>query len=267
MYRLLSLGYAASVVCACGTAPLTPRDPDPGAFHFVVETYNLLNERGGDPSTLDALGRAGADVVCVQEVTLAWQNAIESRYAADYPHRAFKIDHDAGAGGLGIISRFPIHAGGWRPGPNGWHPSWEHVVDTPHGPVSILNAHLRNATGGNGDTVQSYLRTDEDHVTEIKEAIARCAVLPTIVLGDFNEGTNGSAIRYLEQNGFQNALPLYHPGQPTWRYKSTVGGQFTQTIDHILFDTSFEPLNAWVVNAGESDHLPVIAHLQAANVW
>jgi len=267
MFRQFALGCTATVICACGASPLTPRDPDPGAFHFVVETYNLLNERGGDPGTLTALGQACADIVCIQEVTEAWQNAIEARYAAQYPYRAFKIDPDGGAAGLGILSRFPIRDGGWRPGPNNWHPSWEHLVDSPHGTISILNAHLRNATGGNGDTVQSYLRTDEDHVVEIKEITARCAVLPTIVLGDFNEGTSGAAVRYLEQTGFQNALPLYHPGQPTWRYKSTVGGQFTQTIDHILFDASFEPLNAWVVNAGASDHLPVLAHLQAANAW
>ncbi len=267
MLRLFASGGTAAMLCACGVSPLTPRDPDPGAFHLVVETYNLLNERGGDPGTLDALGQAGADVVCVQEVTAAWQHAIESRYASAYPYRDFKIDHDEGAGGLGIMSRFPIRPGGWRPGPPGRHPSWEHIVETPHGPISMLNTHLRNATGGNGDTVQSYLRTDEDHIVEIKEVTARCAVLPTIILGDFNEGTSGSAIRYLEQTGFQNALPLYHPGQPTWRYKSTVGGQFTQMIDHILFDESFEPLNAWAVNAGSSDHLPVIAHLQAGNAW
>jgi endonuclease/exonuclease/phosphatase family metal-dependent hydrolase len=267
MHRLSWLGYAG-VLCGCGTTPLTPRDPDPGAFHFVLETYNLNSDEGGDPATLAALGQADADVICVQEVTAPWLDAIQGRYAARYPHRAFKIDPGGGAAGLGILSRFPIRDGGWRPGPNTWHPSWQHLVDTPHGTLSILNTHLRNATGGNGDTIQSYLRTDEDHLFEIKELTARCtAVLPTIVVGDFNEGTSGAAIRYLEQNGFQNILPLYHPGQPTWRYKSTVGGQFTQTLDHILFDVSFESLNAWVVNAGGSDHLPVLAHLEAAGPW
>lgn len=204
----------------------------------------------------------------MQEVTAAWRDTIDARYAAQYPYRAFKIDPDGGAAGLGILSRFPIRDGGWRPGPNNWHPSWQHLVDTPHGTLSILNTHLRNATGGNGNTAQSYLRTDADHLFEIKELTARCtAVFPTIVVGDFNEGTSGTAIEYLEQTGFQNILPLYHPGQPTWRYKSTVGGQFRQTIDHILFDASFEPLNAWVVNAGTSDHLPVLAHLEAAGTW
>jgi endonuclease/exonuclease/phosphatase family metal-dependent hydrolase len=46
-----------------------------------------------------------------------------------------------------------------------------------------------------------------------------------------------------------------------------VGGQFTQTLDHIFFDPQFESLNAWVVNAGGSDHLPVMAHLEAIRPW
>jgi endonuclease/exonuclease/phosphatase family metal-dependent hydrolase len=264
MYRFLPLACAAATLCGCGKVPLTPRDPDPGAFHFVLQTYNLNNDEGGDQNTLAALGQASADVVCLQEVTTVWQEAIEARYANKYPYRAFKIDPGGGAAGLGIMSRFAIRDGGWRPGPIGWHPSWYHLVDTPHGTVSILNTHLRNATGEHGGTVESYLRTDEDHLYEIKQQTDRCTtVFPTIVVGDFNEGTGGAAIRYLEQTGYQNILPLYHPGQPTWHYKSTVGGQFSQTLDHILFDASFEPLNAWVVNAGSSDHLPVLAHLEA----
>jgi endonuclease/exonuclease/phosphatase family metal-dependent hydrolase len=185
-----------------------------------------------------------------------------------FPYRAFKADINGGAAGLGILSHYPVRDGGWHAGPNGWHPSWQHLVDTPHGSISIVNIHLRNATGENGNTVQSYLRTEADHLYEIKEFTARCtSVMPTLVAGDFNEGTTGAAIRYLEENGYQNILPLYHPGQPTWRYDKTVGGQFTQTLDHILFDKSFESLNAWVTTAGGSDHLPVMAHLQAAGDW
>ncbi len=268
MHRLSILALLSAAFCGCGAEPLSPRDPDPGAFHFVVQTYNLFNEGNGHPATLATVAEADADVVCLQETTAAWRDAIESRYAQKYPYRAFKVDPGGGAAGLGIMSRFPVRDGGWRPGPRGWHPAWQHLVDTPHGTVAILNVHLRNATGQNGNTVQSYLRTDEDHLFEIKEFTARCTdVLPTVIVGDFNESTSGAAVRYLEENGYRNILPLYHPGQPTWRYGKTVGGQFTQTIDHILFDGSFESLNSWVVNGGASDHLPVLAHLQANGAW
>jgi hypothetical protein len=87
------------------------------------------------------------------------------------------------------------------------------------------------------------------------------------VLGDFNEGTSGAAVRPIPRGKrVSKCPPLYHPGQPTWRYKATIGAQFTQTLDHLLFDSSFESLNAWVVNAGSSDHLPVVAHFREAGV-
>jgi endonuclease/exonuclease/phosphatase (EEP) superfamily protein YafD len=81
------------------------------------------------------------------------------------------------------------------------------------------------------------------------------------VAGDFNEGANGAAVRYLEHLGFRNALPRYHPDEPTWRYpRWTV---FTQELDHILYDGAFASINAWVVKSGASDHLPVVVHLEA----
>ncbi len=103
-----------------------------------------------------------------------------------------------------------------------------------------------------------------DHDFEIRLFMSQSTdSVPTLVVGDFNEGPNGSAVRYLEKVGFQNALPLYHPGEPTWRYGRWTIVQFTQELDHILFDGSFEPVDAWVVNAGASDHLPVVARLEA----
>ena len=223
----------------------------------------MFNEGNGDPATLAAIGQSNADVVCLQEMTATWRAAIETKYASAYPYRMFKVDE--GAAGLGVLSRFPLRDGGWQEGPNGWHPSWNHLVDTPNGTIQILNTHLRNAAGENGNAVESLLRTREDHLYEIKVFMAKCTKIhSTIVLGDFNEGNDGAAIEYLESDGFQNALPLFHPGQPTWRYARSVGGQFTQTLDHILFDASFEPLNAWVLDEGASDHMPVLAHLQMA---
>jgi endonuclease/exonuclease/phosphatase family metal-dependent hydrolase len=76
-----------------------------------------------------------------------------------------------------------------------------------------------------------------------------------------SRGPNGAAVEYLRL-GFRHSSSS---GQPL----PTAGrsGQFTQELDHILFDPSFEPLNSWVVNAGASDHLPVMAHLEAAKPW
>jgi endonuclease/exonuclease/phosphatase family metal-dependent hydrolase len=107
----------------------------------------------------------------------------------------------------------------------------------------------------------------EDHLTEIRYFNEHCAKpMPTLVVGDFNEGTDGPAVEYLEAHGFRNALPLFRPGQFTWRHGS-LGNQLNETIDHVLFDASVAPLNAYVLTQGNSDHLPVVAHFEAAQEW
>jgi len=94
------------------------------------------------------------------------------------------------------------------------------LIDTPNGTFKILNTHLRMATGEHGNAVQSYLRSRADHDFEIRLFMSQStAAVPTLVAGDFNEGPNGAAVRYLDGVGFENALPLYHPGEPTWRYQ------------------------------------------------
>jgi endonuclease/exonuclease/phosphatase family metal-dependent hydrolase len=84
---------------------------------------------------------------------------------------------------------------------------------------------------------------------------------PTLVIGDFNEEDDGAVIRWLEARGYRNALPLFRPGQHTWRHP-LLGFELRQSLDHILFDRAFEPLDAQVLDAGRSDHLPVLARLQ-----
>jgi endonuclease/exonuclease/phosphatase family metal-dependent hydrolase len=125
-----------------------------------------------------------------------------------------------------------------------------------------LNVHLRSLFGAGPDPVRAYLRSDEDHLDQIRVFSDVCDNdVPTIVLGDFNEGVDGRAIRFLEGRGFSNLLPSYHPGQPTWRFRS-VGNQFGETLDHILISDQLVSLDAWVKRVGESDHLPVLAHVE-----
>ncbi|HEX2880589.1 MAG TPA: endonuclease/exonuclease/phosphatase family protein [Polyangiaceae bacterium] len=218
-----------------------------------------LNE-ASQQSSLEAVGAADADLVCLQEVTPDWEVALRARYGAKYPYMLFHTD--GGAAGLAALSRFPLTDLGLREGPGGWHPAWHFLAENPGDTLQVINVHLRSLLSGDGNPVQSYLSTGSDHLRQIESFTADSdAQLSTIVLGDFNEDPDGSAVRYLERLGFQNALPLYHPGQPTWRYGS-VGDQLSKTFDHILFDQSLRSLNSWVVQQGASDHLPVVAHLE-----
>jgi endonuclease/exonuclease/phosphatase family metal-dependent hydrolase len=247
----------------CGQPPMQPRQPTPGVPHFTIVSYNVEYGKDGSAATVDAVGAADADIVCLQETGGGWPDALHAAYDARYPYQLYNNDaHPTGS--MAVLSRYPLTDLGVQDAPSGWHPAWHLLVDSPVGPLQILNLHLRPTFSGQSNPVASYLELGTDHVTEIQAFTANDQTEPiTVVLGDFNEGVDGDAVRWLEDHGFSNALPLFRPGQQTWRHAS-LAGQFDATIDHILFDPRLSPLNAWALVQGESDHLPVVAQLELA---
>ena len=251
--------FAAGGACTA-PEPLSPREAAEDTPSYVVMTYNIHRDRAGDASTLEAIGASNADIICLQEPTPAWERVIRERYAEAYPHMLFHPAEDAG--GLAILSRFPLEDDGIISVEDEWHPAWHAIVHTPAGKVQVMNVHLRAAFDGKSNPVSSYTQTSRDHVTQMTSYMREAhETIPTIVLGDFNESPRGDTIRMLEARGFRNALQLFHPGQFTWRVRS-LADSLDMAIDHILFDDSFEPLNAWVDRGGGSDHFPVLAHLE-----
>ncbi len=258
--------FALSSLLAAGCAPppLSPRAPTPGVPHLRIATFNVNLDMSGDAATVDAIGQTGADIVCMQEITPAWQAAILNQYRIDYPYSLFHPIN--GSDGLAVISRFPLDDLGIIPGWDGWHPSWHLAAHTPMGVVQLVDVHLRPLASSQRDVgvVSQYLSSGQDHVVELRYATADVTPdTPTIVLGDFNDGPESGAVQLLEGRGYENALPLFHPGQDTWRSKSFLG-QESDEVDHILFDASFRPLDAHIVRAGNSDHYPVVAFVEVA---
>ena len=248
---------------ACGEPPLRPRAPTEGAPHFTVMSYNIELGAVGESETFDAIGTVDADIVCLQEVTPAAELVLRADFAEQYPYQLFKSK--GGAGGLAALSRFPLVDLGLRAAPQGWHPSWHLEVASPAGPVQLLNVHLRSLFSGDSNPVTSFFRTGSDHLDQIELFSNECEVdVPTIALGDFNEDVDGEAIQFLEERGFYNLLPAFRPGQPTWGVRS-VANQLGATIDHILVNDHFVPLDAWVRRLGRSDHMPVMAHLEPSS--
>lgn len=259
------LGFPCAV--ACGPAPLEPRDPTPGHFHFTLQSYNVTAERFTDRNTVDAVGAGDADIVCLQETAPEWEPVLEERYADRYPYMLF--NGSPGAGGLTVLSRFPLTDEGHMDPPSedpDWHPAWAVTADTGSAIIRILHVHLRAILSGRSSGADAYFNVDADHALEIQTFTSQFDIsLPrTIVVGDFNEEPDGAAVDHIEGQGFSNILPLYHPGQPTW-FSPSLGGQMNKTLDHILFDASFSPLDARVIRTGNSDHIPVVAHLELAD--
>jgi endonuclease/exonuclease/phosphatase family metal-dependent hydrolase len=268
MRSLPALGaLTLSSVAGCGHAPLSPRDPTPGAVHFTIQSYNVSADHFGDTATVETVGYADADIVCLQETGDEWKPVLEDRYSVQYPNRLFHAT--GGSGGLTVLSKFPIEDEGIILAPNAsqpdWHPAWALRVETPAGPIQILNLHLRAILSGRSSGAEAYLTVDEDHAAEIRTFTSSFdPTTRSLVVGDFNEESGGPAVSYLGSEGYSDILPLYHPGQGTWHGPS-LGGQLDKMLDHVLFDGSFASLNAWVVRRGNSDHIPVVAHLEFAD--
>jgi endonuclease/exonuclease/phosphatase (EEP) superfamily protein YafD len=270
--QVVRFACVPALLIGCGPRPLKPREPDPGVPNFRIATFNVEHGKGKDLATIMAVGATGADIICLEEVDADWVSSLEARYGGAYPYTIFHPVE--GAAGLGIMSRWPVYDQGQLPQPNNWHPGWHVLVSTPAGYMETIIVHLRSLYDGTGGVVADYSNWGKDHVSEVQDFLNVSlttqpppVTLPSMVIGDFNEGPDGDAVHYLESLGYQDILPLYHPGQFTWRTPS-LGAQFTQALDHVMFDESWVlPLNAYVVRQGNSDHIPVVARFEAARAW
>jgi vancomycin resistance protein VanJ len=248
----------ASLLGCAGSAPRETAKAPPGA-DLVVATYNVNFGLAGDPATLAAIRETGADVVLLQETTPAWEAVIRRALARRYRHIEFRHDKWP-AGGVGFLSRHPLEQIEASPSPIGFFPAWRVVVRTPAGPVQLINLHLKPPVSRSGSYVSGYFTTPPEREREVKGHLALVKPeLPTMVLGDFNE-SRGGGLSVLRKHRFRDALS--RSSAPTWRWRV---GPFTLRgkLDHIVYDPrQLECLEARVLDAGRSDHLPVVARFR-----
>jgi len=231
-------------------------------------TYNVNYGNPNVAATLDAIAHADADVVLLQEITTEWRDALDTRFAAVYPHRAYRIQSRA-AGGLAVLSKLPIESEELLPTPRdvgAWFPASRLVVASPFGPLQILNVHLRPALD-QGSWIRGYLTTPPVRKKEIEAHWQKIDYqLPTIVAGDFNEEPTGEALAYLAKHGMTRITTT---GPTTWHYEQTYGGRTMDLlkldIDHVMLDSQLVASDAHVVDAGTSDHRPVIVTITRKN--
>ena len=223
-------------------------------------TYNVNYANPDLPGALEAIAHADADVILLQEVTAEWQHALVEQFGARYPHRVFRLHPTRVAGGLAVLSTVPIEAEELLPCPErGWFPAERVVLRTPWGRVQVLHVHLRPAVDG-GSWLRGYMTTPPLRKREIEAYWRKLRhELPTVVAGDFNEAPTGSALAYLARHGMARVAAA---GPATWRYTTHVGGRTTDLLrldlDHVLVDRTLRAHDARVLDAGTSDHRPVV---------
>ncbi|HLT39651.1 MAG TPA: endonuclease/exonuclease/phosphatase family protein [Enhygromyxa sp.] len=244
--------------CASDRVEASEQRPrhDP-ALELSVLSYNVNYGLAGDPSGLAAILDAGTDLVLLQETTPEWEQALRGSVAVTetWPHLHFH--HCCGAGGLAILSRWPVAELEILDPPNdpdAWFPAARAVIATPSGPLEILDVHLRPPvkTAEQG-WLGALSSTPAVRKAEIQHYLPSLAPeLPTIIAGDFNEGDGGSALDVLAEQGFVDVLAQLRVRGHTWRW-----GGLRARLDHVLVDHELEPIRAEILDAGRSDHLPL----------
>jgi endonuclease/exonuclease/phosphatase (EEP) superfamily protein YafD len=234
-----------------------------GARPLRVMTYNL-NYHNPDPkSALDSIERADVDVVLLQEVTSEWKRILTDRFEKQYPHSIYRI-HTRAAGGLAVLSKLPIQTEELFPSPErGWFPAERLVLQTEFGALQILNVHLRPAIDG-GSWIKGFMTTPPLRRREIESYWRKMVKdMPTIVAGDFNEDTTGTAISFLTKQGLSR---VDTKGPTTWHYEVTSRGKTSDLlkmdIDHVMVDERLSARDGTVLDEGASDHRPVIVTIE-----
>ncbi len=238
-----------SLTLTLGAAP--PAD-------LTVMSYNVNFGGAGSRSTIRAIAKGRADVVLLQETNGRWERAIRKRLKRRYKHMLFR--HCCRAGGLAVLSRFPLKDVAYLDAPTGWFPGWIVNVKAPGGTVQTLNVHLRPPVDDRGSWISGYFTTHGSRLKELRHYTAKLAAdLPTIIAGDFNEA-RGPSLDLLLGRGMRNALHEHAPDTPTWRWPSPIG-ELSQQLDHVFFTPHFDARRARVLDAGRSDHYPVVVEL------
>lgn len=247
----------AALIFGCGADLRTPRDPAAGEPAVRLATFNVNYGLRGDPGTVAALREAAADIILLQETTPAWELALRGEFSQTHPHIGF-LHHQA-AGGLGVLSRYPVLETEILEPTVGWFPAWRAVFDTPVGPLQVLQVHLRPQVSDGGSFVWGYLTTDAIRRDELRDLVKRIdPALPTAVVGDFNAEPGDDALDWLAERGYASALAQYAPDATTWRWPTTFM-TLRGTLDHIFLDARLDALSAQVIRKGRSDHFPVVS--------
>jgi endonuclease/exonuclease/phosphatase (EEP) superfamily protein YafD len=238
------------VASACAT-PFVARKPQVGEPSLRVMTFNVNYGVPPDAQTLAAIAKAAPDILLVQELNSGWRDAL-----ATWPHAELHPSDDD-ASGLGVAARFPLEVKALPPTEQGFFGAQRVVVTTPLGRLQLLNVHLRPPVSDSGSFVSGYFTTKGIRQLEIANHVQELEPdVPSIVAGDFNE-EDSRATAWLEERQWRSADRELAHGTPTWHWPWIV--ELKGCLDHIYYSSALEPFEVQVLQAGKSDHFPVLA--------
>jgi endonuclease/exonuclease/phosphatase family metal-dependent hydrolase len=247
------------LVFLAGCAPQRQPDFTPDKPHLKVVTYNVNWGFSQPQIVVGFLAEADADIVCLQETHSRWEAELKKQLAVRYPYCAFR--GLPGAGGIAIMSKYPLRAVQVIEPNEGWFPAILAKAQTPVGEIQILNVHLRPPLSDSGSvTISGVYNAPEIHSKELKGFIKKADPnKPIVITGDFNENETDKAIRWLISQGFTDTLSSFDTYTKTWVWNTSAGISLKARYDHIIINKYLACTGAAVVPVKASDHMPVVA--------
>ncbi|MCC6338338.1 MAG: endonuclease/exonuclease/phosphatase family protein [Myxococcales bacterium] len=229
---------------------------------FSVMAFNVLFKGANDEESIAAIKKQASELVCLTELTPAFESAFTKELGADWPHRHFVPK--AGTWGVGLASKRPLKdVKEFRVAPSRM-PALEATISVHGKDVRFVCLHLTppGMAQGKGDSFATRMAKNAD-VRERQAAtlVARykSTKIPVVLLGDFNEEAGGDALDALESAGWVRGCA----GRPC---SGTFPGPVSPwpalfIIDHV-YARGAQFLDAQTIRAGGSDHYPVTATLK-----
>ena len=255
---------AASVLAAWTIVSTTPAayGADAQATHSIM-AFNVLFRGANQDANLKAIEDTSPDVICFREIETSFAGAFLDRFKEQYPHRRFRRHKPRPAWGVAIASKHPISD--WRVFPERPYtiPAADAVVNIDGKELRVVCVHLIPpvARYRRGEAFwQTMERNDVLRRRQAKYLLYRYRdeARPVVMLGDFNEDTDGPALSLLDEKGFTNSCVIEtETCEKTWpAFVRVLPAAFR--FDHIL-GRNLNFVSSEVVRAGGSDHYPVAA--------
>jgi endonuclease/exonuclease/phosphatase (EEP) superfamily protein YafD len=237
---------------------------------FTVMTYNVGNGRASPVRLVKTLRACTADIVALQEVSDAQAQAIRDELSSCYPHQAL---FPGGFAGKALLSRFPIlraellHIGPERP-------DLEAAVEIEGMALTLLNVHPPPPR------VRRFSLRFDPHTWKQIETVTSLALKkePCILLGDFNLVDSGREYLHLHHSGLKDAFREAGKGRGLtlprrigpWKRLLLINRLIRWApmppllrVDYIWHTADLAAEEAWVGEDAGSDHLPVLARMNA----
>lgn len=227
-------------------------------------TYNIHKGIGGQDRRyrfdriVHVIEHERPDLICLQEVDCQVRRSAfddqPKRFAEAFPGLAelYQLNVHLGQGGYGnlILSRWPLRSAAqvslrlkWRK-PRG---AQAVVVETPEGPMQLVNWHLGLAEKERHWQVHRLLEHPE---------FLECAHLPTLIAGDSNDWRNTLTHGPFHRHGFHQVTV------PHARFRTFPAYYAVVSLDKVFARGAVHVRHAHVVHTAlakkASDHLPLV---------